>query len=97
MRLTVATFNIHNDVDRYGERRELLAAAFAHLGADVVALQEVRLTGERQDDLLMSAAPAHAYRGFDVRYPKYPDYGLVILAAASMEVLVHERLALGSD
>ncbi|MCC7365315.1 MAG: endonuclease/exonuclease/phosphatase family protein [Dehalococcoidia bacterium] len=96
MLLRVATFNIRNDTDRYGERKELLAAAFAGLRADVAALQEVRLSGERQDDLLMAAAPAHGYRGFDARYGKWKEYGLAITVATG-EVLAHEQLVLSHN
>lgn len=96
MRLRIATFNIRNDTDRYDERKPLLAAAFAGIGADVVALQEVRLSGERQDDFLMAAAPAHSYRSFDARYGKWKEYGLAFTIATG-EVLAHEQLRLSHN
>ncbi len=89
----IATFNIRNDADRYPERKPLLVAAFAALSADLVGLQEVRLEGERQDDLLAAAAGEHRLRSFDARYGSYPEYGAAILAGIG-EVLLHEVLPL---
>lgn len=89
----VATFNIRNDTDRYSERKPLLVSAFVALSADLIGLQEVRLDGERQDDLLAAAAGEHRLRSFDARYRSHPDYGTTILAGIG-EVLVHEVLPL---
>ncbi|MCC6381956.1 MAG: endonuclease/exonuclease/phosphatase family protein [Dehalococcoidia bacterium] len=96
MRLRIATFNIRNVNDRYDERKPLLVAAFGGFAADVAALQEVQLAGERQDDLLMAAAPDHRYRAFDARYGKWKDYGLAITVGQG-EVLAHERLTLSHN
>jgi len=79
VRITAATFNLRNLNDRYGERRPLLASAFAALAPDVAALQEVSFGEDRQDDLLASAVPAHTYRSFIARSPRYPDFGNAIL------------------
>lgn len=93
MQLTVATFNLRNVNDRYEERKPLLVAAFAAMAPQLAALQEVIFSGERQDDLLAAAAPAHAYRSFQARAERYPDFGNAILVGAG-EVLVHEELRL---
>ncbi|MCK9520716.1 MAG: endonuclease/exonuclease/phosphatase family protein [Dehalococcoidia bacterium] len=89
----VASFNIRNDVDRYPERKPLLVSAFAGLSADLVGLQEVRLEGDRQDDLLAAAAPEHRLLSFDARYERHPDYGIAVLAGIG-QVLAHETLPL---
>lgn len=95
MRVTVATFNIHNDGDRYERRRPLLVDAFRALDAHLVALQEVRIEGDRQDDLLMASAPAHAWRGFGAPYGHRPGYGIATLVRADpVQVLAHETLPL---
>lgn len=94
MRLTIGTFNLRNVADRYDERRPLLAARFAAFAPGIVALQEVSLRpGERQDDLLMAAAPAHAYHSFAVPLARHPGFGLAILVATG-DVLAHETIAL---
>lgn len=96
MQRTFATFNIANDSFDYAQRKELLVAAFAALRADVIALQEVRLVGDRQDDMLMAAAPTHRYRSFAARYTgKWHEYGIATLVDVDAgEVLAHEVLEL---
>lgn len=95
MRLTVATFNIHNDGDRYERRKPLLVAAFCALDASIVALQEVRIEGDRQDDLLIASAPSHAWRGIEAPYGHRPGYGIATLVRADPgQVLAREVLPL---
>jgi endonuclease/exonuclease/phosphatase family metal-dependent hydrolase len=94
MRLRVATFNIRNVNDRYDERRSLLGAAFAALGADVIGLQEVGFReGKRQDDFL--AAWARRERGREYlsleSRGRNPEFGNAIMFATG-EVLAHEQL-----
>lgn len=93
MRLTVATFNIRNINDRYAERKPLLGAAFADLGADVVGLQEVVFSDPRQDDFLAAQVAGRHLRSFDARGIDYPKLGNAILLGTG-EVQAHEELRL---
>lgn len=93
MRLTVATFNIRNINDRYGERRPLLEAGFAALAPDIVGLQEVVFSRDRQDDVLARAAPQRVYTSVDVRSERSEHFGNAILCAIG-EIQAHETLRL---
>lgn len=93
MRLIAGTFNIRNLNDRYGERQPLLAAAFAEFAPDIVGLQEVSFGDQRQDDMLAAAVPAHTYRSFTARSPRYPDFGNAILVRTG-EAMGPEELRL---
>jgi len=93
MRLTVATFNIRNITDRYAQRKPLLGAAFAQLGADITGLQEVVFSPPRQDDFLAEQLPERHLRSFDARMATHPNFGNVILLATG-DVQAHEQLTL---
>ncbi|MBA4180190.1 MAG: hypothetical protein C0506_06325 [Anaerolinea sp.] len=93
VKLTLATFNIRNITDRYAERKPLLGAAFASLGADLIGLQEVVFSHPRQDDFLSAQLAGRHYRSFDARFEAHPMFGCAILAGAG-DVLAHEELRL---
>jgi endonuclease/exonuclease/phosphatase family metal-dependent hydrolase len=93
MQLRVATFNIRNVTDRYGERKPLLGAAFAEIEADFIGLQEVMFSAPRQDDYLSAQLPGRHYRAFTSRHEKYTDFGNAILCGVG-DVLAHEELRL---
>ncbi|MEO6398712.1 MAG: endonuclease/exonuclease/phosphatase family protein, partial [Tepidiformaceae bacterium] len=95
MKVTLATFNIRNINDRYEERKPLLGAGFASLGADIVGLQEVVFSEPRQDDYLSAQLPERHYRSFDARMERFPMAGLATLVAAG-EVVSHEELRLST-
>ncbi|HEV2006215.1 MAG TPA: hypothetical protein VGQ85_06325, partial [Candidatus Limnocylindrales bacterium] len=74
--LTVATLNIRNIADRWGERLPLLLADMAALQPDVMGLQECVFAV--QQDRILGAAGAERYvshRGWATR----PEYGNVTL------------------
>ena len=52
MRLRIATFNIRNTTDRYGEREPLLKTCVSTLNADLLALQEVNFSNNQDTSLL---------------------------------------------
>lgn len=95
MKLTLATFNIRNITDRYAERKPLLGAAFASLGADIIGLQEVVFSPPRQDDFLSAQLAERHYRGFDARFESNLKFGCAILVGAG-DVLLHEELRLST-
>jgi endonuclease/exonuclease/phosphatase family metal-dependent hydrolase len=91
--LNLATFNIRNINDRYAERKPLLGAAFASLGADIVGLQEVVFSPPRQDDFLAGQVAERHYRAFTAQHEGNPNFGNAILVGAG-EVQTHEELRL---
>lgn len=93
LRLRAATWNIRNVADRWAERKPLLTAAFRELAPDLCGLQEVALTGERQDDLLAGVLGGHV-RTLAAESPRFPGFGTAIIVARG-EVLAHEVLDLG--
>lgn len=93
LRLRVATWNLRNVADRWPERRPLLAAAFRALAPDLCGLQEVALTGERQDDLLAATLGGHP-RQLVAESPRFPGFGNAIIVGRG-EVLAHEVVELG--
>ena len=95
MQIRVATFNIRNTTDRYGERQPLLGAAFAELEADVIGLQEVIFSEPRQDDFLAGQLPERHYRSLIARHERHPDFGNAILVARG-DIQVHEELRLST-
>ena len=93
MQIRLATFNIRNVSDRYGERKPLLGAAFAEIEADIIGLQEVMFSAPRQDDYLSAQLPGRHYRAFTSRHEKYTEFGNAILCGLG-DVLAHEELRL---
>ena len=93
MELIVATFNIRNITDRYAERKPLLQAAFAAMSPQIVGLQEVVFTRERQDDMLAAAAPTRAYTSYDARMATHRNFGNAILVGIGA-VQAHEEITL---
>jgi endonuclease/exonuclease/phosphatase family metal-dependent hydrolase len=91
--MRLATFNIRNINDRYGERKPLLGAAFAAINTDIIGLQEVVFSEPRQDDFLSAQLPERHYRSLVSRHAKNPNFGNAILVATG-EVQAHEELRL---
>ncbi|MGI8925781.1 MAG: endonuclease/exonuclease/phosphatase family protein [Tepidiformaceae bacterium] len=96
MQLLIATFNLRNINDRYDERKPLLAGAFAALAPDIIGLQEVVFTRDRQDDFLARQVVGKDYRRLEARSGRYPNFGNAILCGAG-EVQAHEELRLSHD
>jgi endonuclease/exonuclease/phosphatase family metal-dependent hydrolase len=90
--LLVATLNIRNIADRWGERLPLLLADMAALQPDIIGLQECVFAV--QQDRLLAAAGEGRYesrRGWAGR----PEYGNAILGKAPLALHAGERLELG--
>lgn len=96
MRLTIATFNLRNINDRYGERKPLMGTAFAAFDADIAGLQEVMFSEPRQDDFLAAQLPDRHYRSFAARSTRYPNFGNAILHCTG-DMMVHEELRLSRN
>jgi endonuclease/exonuclease/phosphatase family metal-dependent hydrolase len=75
MQLTIATLNILGTADRWPERRPLIQAAFASVGPDVMALQEVEFDAG-QDELIASTT-SEPYAVF--RAHEKPTFGNALL------------------
>jgi endonuclease/exonuclease/phosphatase family metal-dependent hydrolase len=90
--LTVATLNIRNIADRWGERLPLLLADMAALQPDVIGLQEC-VFAVQQDRLLGAAGPGRyvSHRGWASR----PEYGNATLVREELRSEAPERLDLG--
>ena len=91
-RLHVATLNIRNLADRWGERLGLLLADMSALQPDLMGLQEV--VYPMQQDRLIAAAGEGTYemrRGWAGR----PEYGNSLLVRSSLVTNAVERLELG--
>ena len=91
--LTIATFNLRHDTDRYPERKHLLASAFAEMSPDIAALQEVAFGAERQAMFLGLHVAGEPYQSFEAPLPTRPGYGNAVLCRVG-EVQAHERLEL---
>jgi endonuclease/exonuclease/phosphatase family metal-dependent hydrolase len=90
--LTVATLNIRNIADRWGERLPLLLADMAALQPDVMGLQECVFAV--QQDRILGAAGAGRYvshRGWATR----PEYGNATLVREGLRTEAPERFDLG--
>jgi len=90
--LLVATLNIRNIADRWGERLPLLLADMAALQPDVIGLQEV-VYPLGQDRLLGAAGAGHyeTARAWAGR----PEYGNALLAKRPLALEAVERTDLG--
>ncbi len=90
--LLVATLNIRNIADRWGERLPLLLADMAALQPDLIGLQEC-VFAVQQDRLLGAAGEGHyeTRRGWAGR----PEYGNAILGRRPIHLDDGERLDLG--
>jgi endonuclease/exonuclease/phosphatase family metal-dependent hydrolase len=90
--LLVATLNIRNIADRWGERLPLLLADMAALQPDLIGLQEC-VFAVQQDRLLGAAGEGHyeTRRGWAGR----PEYGNAILGKRPIRLDAGERLDLG--
>jgi endonuclease/exonuclease/phosphatase family metal-dependent hydrolase len=90
----IATLNLRNLADRWGERLPLLLADMAALQPDLMGLQEVVYPAQ-QDRLLGAAGAGHyrAIRGWAGR----PEYGNSILVRAPLEAGEPERVELGRE
>jgi endonuclease/exonuclease/phosphatase family metal-dependent hydrolase len=89
--LHVATLNLRNIADRWGERLPLLLADMAALQPDLIGLQECVFAV--QQDRLLGAAGDGAYasrRGWAAR----PEYGNAILGREPLELGEGDRLGL---
>jgi endonuclease/exonuclease/phosphatase family metal-dependent hydrolase len=88
----VATINIRNLMDRWGERLPLLLADFAALGADVCAMQEVVFPIE-QDRVIAAGSTSRyvVHRGPAQR----PEWGNSLLVREELDGAEAERLDLG--
>ncbi len=95
MRLRVLTFNLRNIMDRYEERRPLLARAFAELAPDLAGLQEVVFGDERQHERLADAARDRRYAAFAAP-AEIPELGNAILVGTG-EASDHEVLRLAEN
>jgi endonuclease/exonuclease/phosphatase family metal-dependent hydrolase len=92
--LTVATLNLRNIADRWGERLPLLLADMAALQPDLLGLQEC-VFAVQQDRLLAAAGEARyeIFRGWAGR----PEYGNSLLVRAGLSAGPAERLELGRN
>lgn len=90
--LHVATLNIRNIADRWGERIPLLLADMAALQPDLIGLQEC-VFAVQQDRLLGAAGDGHyeSRRGWAGR----PEYGNAILGKSPIVLGDGDRLELG--
>jgi endonuclease/exonuclease/phosphatase family metal-dependent hydrolase len=92
--LHVATLNLRNLADRWGERLPLLLADMAALQPDLIGLQECVFAA--QQDRLLGAAGEGRYesrRGWAGR----PEYGNAILGRAPIRLGEGDRLALSRN
>jgi endonuclease/exonuclease/phosphatase family metal-dependent hydrolase len=90
--LLVATLNLRNIADRWGERIPLLLADMAALQPDLIGLQECVFAV--QQDRILGAAGAGRYetrRGWAGR----PEYGNAVLGKAPLALGDGERIDLG--
>ncbi|MDQ2965501.1 MAG: hypothetical protein M3R57_06605, partial [Chloroflexota bacterium] len=92
--LHVATLNIRNIADRWGERLPLLLADMRALQPDLMGLQEVVYPMEQ--DRLLGAAGEARYRG-SRGWAGRPEYGNSLLAREPLEATAEERLDLGRN
>jgi endonuclease/exonuclease/phosphatase family metal-dependent hydrolase len=92
--LHVATLNIRNIADRWGERIPLLLADMAALQPDLIGLQEC-VFAVQQDRLLGAAGDGHyeTRRGWAGR----PEYGNAILGKPPVTMGEGERIDLGRN
>ncbi len=93
-RLLVATLNLRNIADRWGERLPLLLADMAALQPDLIGLQEC-VFAVQQDRILGAAGDGHyeTRRGWAGR----PEYGNAILGREPLRLDVGDRLELGRN
>ena len=91
-RVHVATLNIRNLADRWGERLLLLLADMAALQPDVLGLQEVVFPAHQ--DRVIGAAGERRYRALR-GWAGRPDYGNSLLFADTLGAGNVERLDLG--
>lgn len=92
--LVVATLNLRNIADRWGERLPLLLADMAALQPDLLGLQEC-VFAVQQDRLLAGAGEARyeIFRGWAGR----PEYGNSVLVREGLSAGPAERLELGRN
>src|SRR4051812_4525664 len=93
-RLVVATLNIRNIADRWGERMPLLLGDMAALQPDLIGLQEC-VFAVQQDRILGAAGEGHyaSRRGWAGR----PEYGNAILGRKPLRLDEGDRLDLGHN
>lgn len=93
-RVHVATLNLRNIADRWGERLPLLLADMAALQPDLIGLQEC-VFAVQQDRILGAAGDAHyqSRRGWAGR----PEYGNAILGREPLRMDDGDRLELGRN
>ena len=93
-RLRVATLNLRNIADRWGERIPLLLADMAALQPDLIGLQEC-VFAVQQDRILAAAGDGHyqTRRGWAGR----PEYGNAILGREPLRMDEGDRLELGRN
>jgi len=93
-RLLVATLNLRNIADRWGERIPLLLADMAALQPDLIGLQEC-VFAVQQDRILGAAGDGHyeTRRGWAGR----PEYGNAILGRKPLRMDDGDRLELGRN
>jgi endonuclease/exonuclease/phosphatase family metal-dependent hydrolase len=93
-RILVATLNMRNIADRWGERIPLLLADMAALQPDLIGLQEC-VYAVQQDRILGAAGDGiyQSRRGWAGR----PEYGNAILGREPIRLDVGDRLELGRN
>lgn len=93
-RLLVATLNLRNIADRWGERIPLLLADMAALQPDLLGLQEC-VFAVQQDRILGAAGDGHyeSRRGWAGR----PEYGNAVLGRRPIRMDDSDRLELGRN
>lgn len=101
-RVTVATINLHNTIDRWLERRHLLAAQLVDAAPDLIALQEIHVPSRqgywlcKQINYRLTRSEQMPYRLVQQRRRHLVD-GLfeAVGVLSRLPVLYHEGIALG--